>query len=117
MSREFSKIRESLAPWSDIRQLLRGGERGQLVPVVIPKDRRGYAWVSLLLLALYLAGTATLGPGWLRPLAGGAAVLVLVIAAIWLWRRAIIEIEEGTTGVRSRWGAITGTLSPGRHYL
>ena len=34
-----------------------------------------------------------------------------------MWRRAIIEIEEGTTGVRSRWGAITGTLPPGRHYL
>ena len=41
----------------------------------------------------------------------------LVAALIWMWRRAIIEIEEGTTGVRSRWGAIVGVLPPGRHYL
>src|SRR5690606_40195003 len=32
-------------------------------------------------------------------------------------RRAIIESEEGTTGVRSRWGAIVSTLPLGRHYL
>ncbi|GAA0412763.1 hypothetical protein Acor_11750 [Acrocarpospora corrugata] len=117
MSRESSKIKESLASWSDIRQLLRGGERGQLVPVVIPKDRRGYAWLGLLLLALYLAGTAALGGGALRPLAGAASLVVLLVAAVWLWRRAIVEIEEGTTGVRSRWGAISGNLAPGRHYL
>ncbi|MBA3424093.1 MAG: SPFH domain-containing protein, partial [Rubrobacter sp.] len=30
---------------------------------------------------------------------------------------AIIEIEQGTTGVLSRYGRVTGTLSPGRHYL
>ncbi|GII02525.1 SPFH domain-containing protein [Planobispora takensis] len=117
MSREFSKIKESLAAWSDIRQLLRGGEAGQLVPVVIPKDRRGFAWVTLLFLALYLAGTAAFADGALRTLAAAGAVLSLLVAAVWLWRRAIIEIEEGTTGVRSRWGAITGTLPPGRHYL
>jgi hypothetical protein len=63
MSKEFSKIKESLASWSEIRQLLRGGEQGQLVPVVIPKDRRGFAWVTLLLLAVYLAGTAALAGG------------------------------------------------------
>ncbi|MEO3862910.1 SPFH domain-containing protein [Acrocarpospora sp. B8E8] len=117
MSRESSKIKESLASWSDIRQLLRGGERGQLVPVVIPKDRRGYAWVGLLLLALYLAGTAAMSGETLRPLAASAALVVLLVAVVWLWRRAIIEIEEGTTGVRSRWGAISGNLPPGRHYL
>ncbi|GAA1012399.1 hypothetical protein Aple_007450 [Acrocarpospora pleiomorpha] len=117
MSRESSKIKESLASWSDIRQLLRGGERGQLVPVVIPKDRRGYAWVGLLLLALYLAGTAVMSGETLRPLAAVAALVVLLAAVVWLWRRAIIEIEEGTTGVRSRWGAISGNLPPGRHYL
>ncbi|GIH29447.1 hypothetical protein Aph01nite_77570 [Acrocarpospora phusangensis] len=117
MSRETSKIKESLASWSEIRQLLRGGERGQLVPVVIPKDRRGYGWAGLLLLALYLAGTAVLGGDTLRPPAGGAALVVLVVALVWLWRRAIIEIEEGTTGVRSRWGAVSGNLPPGRHYL
>ncbi|MFD1937682.1 MULTISPECIES: SPFH domain-containing protein [Nonomuraea] len=114
MSREFSKIKESLAAWSDIRQLLRGGEQGQLVPVVIPKDRRGFAWMTLVFLALYFAGMAVFA-GML--LAALAAVAVLLAALVWMWRRAIIEIEEGTTGVRSRWGAITGVLPPGRHYL
>ncbi|MEU7891314.1 SPFH domain-containing protein [Nonomuraea sp. NPDC049152] len=114
MSREFSKIKESLAAWSDIRQLLRGGEQGQLVPVVIPKDRRGFAWMTLVFLALYFAGMAVFAGELLAAL---AAVAVLLVAMVWMWRRAIIEIEEGTTGVRSRWGAITGTLPPGRHYL
>lgn len=117
MSSEFSKIKESLASWSEIRQLLRGGESGQLVPVVIPKDRRGFAWLTLVFLALYLAGTALLSGGVFSALAALGAVLSLVVALVWLWRRAIIEIEEGTTGVRSRWGAIVGTLPPGRHYL
>jgi regulator of protease activity HflC (stomatin/prohibitin superfamily) len=116
-NREFSKIKESLASWSEIRQLLRGGESGQLVPVVIPKDRRGFAWVALLFLALYLMGTAVLADGALAGLAAIGAVVSLASALVWMWRRAIIEIEEGTTGVRSRWGAIVGVLPPGRHYL
>ncbi|MFD1539946.1 SPFH domain-containing protein [Nonomuraea guangzhouensis] len=115
MSREFSKIKESLASWSDIRQLLRGGEQGQLVPVVIPKDRRGFAWMALVFIAVYFAGMAALG-NLVVPASLGA-VFFLAVALVWMWRRAIIEIEEGTTGVRSRWGAITGTLPPGRHYL
>lgn len=117
MSREFSKIKESLAAWPEIRQLLRGGEAGRLVPVVIPKDRRGFAWVSPVLLALYLAGTALSAEGVFSVLCALGAALFLVTALVWLWRRAIVEIEEGTTGVRSRWGAITGTLPPGRHHL
>ncbi|WP_336204936.1 SPFH domain-containing protein [Nonomuraea sp. LPB2021202275-12-8] len=115
MSRQFSKIKESVASWSDIRQLLRGGEQGQLVPVVIPKDRRGFAWMTLIFIAVYCAGMAVLTD--LTVVAALAAAFFLVVGLIWMWRRAIIEIEEGTTGVRSHWGAITGTLSPGRHYL
>lgn len=115
MSREFSKIKESLASWGDIRQLLRGGEQGQLVPVVIPKDRRGFAWMALVFLALYFAGMAALTD--LTVIAALAALFFLLVALVTIWRKAIIEIEEGTTGVRSRWGAITGTLPPGRHYL
>ncbi|MFG6193941.1 SPFH domain-containing protein [Nonomuraea sp. JJY05] len=115
MSREFSKIKESLASWGDIRQLLRGGEQGQLVPVVIPKDRRGFAWMSLVFLGVYFAGMAVLTD--LTVIAALLALFFLVVAMVTMWRKAIIEIEEGTTGVRSRWGAITGTLPPGRHYL
>ncbi|MEO3790104.1 SPFH domain-containing protein [Nonomuraea sp. B10E15] len=115
MSREFSKIKESLASWSEIRQLLRGGEQGQLVPVVIPKDRRGFAWMALVFLALYCAGMAALTD--LTIIAALAALVFLALALVTMWRKAIIEIEEGTTGVRSRWGAITSTLPPGRHYL
>ncbi|MER7500227.1 SPFH domain-containing protein [Nonomuraea pusilla] len=115
MSREFSKIKESLASWSEIRQLLRGGEQGQLVPVVIPKDRRGFSWMALVFLAVYFAGMAVVTD--LTVVAALAALFFLALAAILMWRKAIIEIEEGTTGVRSRWGAITGTLPPGRHYL
>ncbi|MEO3867236.1 SPFH domain-containing protein [Nonomuraea sp. B12E4] len=115
MSREFSKIKESVASWGDIRQLLRGGEQGQLVPVVIPKDRRGFAWMALVFLALYFAGMAVLTD--LTLIGALGALASLVVALITMWRKAIIEIEEGTTGVRSRWGAITGTLPPGRHYL
>jgi regulator of protease activity HflC (stomatin/prohibitin superfamily) len=115
MSREFSKIKESLASWGDIRQLLRGGEQGQLVPVVIPKDRRGFAWMALVFLALYFAGMAAVTD--LTLMAALAALFFLFVAMVTMWRKAIIEIEEGTTGVRSRWGAITGTLPPGRHYL
>lgn len=115
MSREFSKIKESVASWGDIRQLLRGGEQGQLVPVVIPKDRRGFAWMTLIFLALYFAGVAALSDFTL--IATFVALFCLLVALITMWRKAIIEIEEGTTGVRSRWGAITGTLPPGRHYL
>jgi regulator of protease activity HflC (stomatin/prohibitin superfamily) len=115
MSREFSKIKESLASWGEIRQLLRGGEQGQLVPVVIPKDRRGFAWMSLVFLAVYFAGMAVLTE--LTLIAAPAALALLLLALLTMWRKAIIEIEEGTTGVRSRWGAITSTLPPGRHYL
>lgn len=117
MSREFSKVKESLAAWSEIRQLLRGGEQGQLVPVVIPKDRRGFSWMALLFVALYLAGVAVAGGTLIAVPAGIGAVFFLGVALVWMWRRSIIEIEEGTTGVRSRWGAIVGTLQPGRHYL
>jgi regulator of protease activity HflC (stomatin/prohibitin superfamily) len=57
------------------------------------------------------------GSAALAVLAVLAAVFFLGLALLWLWRGAIVEIEQGTTGVRSRYGRIEGTLSPGRHYL
>ncbi len=114
---QFSKIKEAVATWSNIRQLLRAGEEGQVVPVVIPKDRRRFGWLMLLAFALYLAGVAVFGRGAIGGLAAVGAVIVLGMSLLWLWRGAIIEIEQGTTGIRSSYGQIVGTLPPGRHYL
>ena len=36
-NRGFSKVKEAVATWNNIRQLLRSGEGEHLVPVVIPK--------------------------------------------------------------------------------
>jgi len=115
---EFSKIKEVVTGWSGVRRFLRGGDEGQIVPVVIPKDRRRYGWLFLLGLAMYMLGVAIfIGSAMLAVLAVLGAVFFLALAALWLWRSAIVEIEQGTTGVLSSYGRITGTLSPGRHYL
>ncbi|HEY6689423.1 MAG TPA: SPFH domain-containing protein [Rubrobacter sp.] len=115
---EFSRIKEVVSGWSGVRQYLRGGDEGQIVPVVIPKDRRRYGWLFLLGVAIYMLGFALFsGSAALAVLAVLVAVFFLGLALLWLWRGAIVEIEQGTTGVRSRYGRIEGTLSPGRHYL
>jgi regulator of protease activity HflC (stomatin/prohibitin superfamily) len=115
--REFSRIREAVATWNRIRQLLRSGEEGQLVPVVIPRDRRRARWLLPLAIGLYLIGVAVFSGG----VFGGLALFLALIFFIWAGLSfvlgAIIEIEQGTTGILSRWGQIVGTLSPGRHYL
>ena len=115
---DFSKIKEVVAGWQQIRQYLRGGDAGHLVPVVIPKDKRGYTMLFWFASALYLFATfalmgsgATLGLGFLVGLA-----LTGLGAFVW-WRSAIIEIEEGTTGILARSGQIVGTLPPGRRFL
>jgi regulator of protease activity HflC (stomatin/prohibitin superfamily) len=69
----------------------------------------------LLGVAIYLLGFA-LFSGSAAPaiLAVLVVVIFLGLALLWLWRDAIVEIEQGTTGVRSRYGKIEGTP---RHYL
>ena len=115
---EFSRIKEVVSGWSGVRQYLRGGDEGQIVPVVIPKDRRRYGWLFLLGVAIYMLGFALFsGSAALALLGVLVATFFLGLALLWLWRGAIVEIEQGTTGVRSRYGRIEGTLSPGRHYL
>ncbi|MGC5614831.1 SPFH domain-containing protein [Georgenia sp. Z1491] len=122
IARSMSSIKESLASWSDVAQLLRGGDGGSLVPVVIPRDQRGLRWLFLAGIGLWLivGGVLTAADGhgtramWLWIVGG----LVVALSAVWWWRTSIIEIEEGTVGVRSRFGAITSApLKPGRHYL
>ncbi len=117
-TRSASRIGDAIAGWSEIRQLIRGGEDGTVVPVVIPKDRRRLAWLRLLVVAVWLAGVAIFtSVGFFATIATVLAILAVIAAALWLWRGAIIEIEQGTTGIRTRYGAIVDTLSPGRHYL
>lgn len=124
-----SVISEEVAPWSEIPQLLRGGEAGTLVPVIIPRHRRRVWWMLPLWLGVFtlLGGVmATLreSDGVTGTAYGALAVLgyvtgsVLVLAGLlWWWRSSIVEIEQGTTGILTHYGAITRTLDPGRHYL
>ncbi|MCX4478586.1 SPFH domain-containing protein [Streptomyces cellulosae] len=130
-SHRRSVISEAVAPWSDIARLLRGGEAGTLLPVIIPKHRRrlwwmlplwlgGYALLSGVMLSLKESGSDGLGgmaAGALATLSYTFGVLLLVIGGLWWWRSSIVEIEQGTHGVLTRYGAVVRTLDAGRHYL
>lgn len=113
----FSRIKEVVAAWSSVRQYLRSGDKGHLVPVVIPNDRRGFLWLYLLAAGLFFAGFFVFLSASLLPLAILSMVFFLLLAGITFWRGAIVEIEEGTTGIMSSYGKIQGMLKPGRHFL
>ncbi|MFW5417034.1 SPFH domain-containing protein [Nocardiopsis sp. CNT-189] len=122
--RSGSNIKESVASWGDIARLLRGGDQGALVPVVIPRDNRGLSWTMLVWAALYLLlgalVVAVIGIGllmWLAVLLFVLALVALGLGLLWWWRSAIVEIEQGTVGLLTKYGAIVGQLDPGRHYL
>ncbi|MFI6577475.1 SPFH domain-containing protein [Nocardiopsis sp. NPDC050513] len=124
-----SSIKESLASWGDLAGLLRGGDQGALVPVVIPRDTRGLRWTVLLWFGLFalcsalmMAVNAAIGGGVVGyTLLAVPTLLVgllsIVGAGLWWWRGSIIEIEEGTHGILTRYGAIVRAIGPGRHYL
>lgn len=120
----FSKIKEAVAAWGSVQQLLRSGDEGSIVPVVIPKHKRGYSQLYLAGFTAYLliAGILLILFGGLPGAGlGGLAIvfgliLGLVTGVSW-FNSARISIEQGTTGVMSEWGKITRTLSPGLHYL
>ncbi len=121
-SRDFSRIKEVVASWDSVQRMLRVGDKGALVPVVIPKDKRQMWGPFLIGFAFYTAITSFLF-FWRINLqtATVLALFSLIIfsllgAAVW-WRTARVEIEQGTTGVRSKWGKIVGTISPGRQFL
>ncbi|MGI8949235.1 MAG: hypothetical protein ACR2FV_14920 [Ornithinimicrobium sp.] len=80
----MSSIKEALAGWGDVAALLRGGDQGVLVPVVIPKDSRGLRWLSLVWLALWagFSGIFLLlgGHGALGALALPVAVISVLLA-------------------------------------
>lgn len=113
----FSKIKEVVSAWQNIRQFLRAGEDGHLVPVVIPRSRRGLGWLYSLSFAVYLLLTALLAGGWFA-LPFGLLALIVGISALGSWvGSSVVEIEQGTTGIVSRYGKIITTLGPGRHSL
>ena len=130
-SHRRSVISEAVAPWGDIARLLRGGEAGTLLPVIIPKHRRrlwwmlplwvgAYALLTGVMLSLKESGSDGLGgmaAGALATLSYTFGVLLLVIGGLWWWRSSIVEIEQGTHGVLTRYGAVVRTLDAGRHYL
>ena len=49
----FSKIKEVVASWNNVRQLLRSGDGEYLVPVVIPKSKVSYGWLLWFALAFW----------------------------------------------------------------
>ncbi|MGH3310417.1 MAG: SPFH domain-containing protein [Streptomyces sp.] len=126
-----SIISEEVAPWSEIRQLLRGGETDKLIPVVIPKHTRRLWWLLLIWLGLFGlltgmmsslkesgdGGAADMAYGASATLGYAAGAFLLLAGVLWWWRSSIAEIEQGTAGVLTRYGAVTRTLDPGRHYL
>ncbi|MCB0213159.1 MAG: SPFH domain-containing protein [Anaerolineae bacterium] len=117
----FSKVKEVVASWNTIRQLLRSGDGNDLVPVVIPKSKQGYGWLFWFALAFWLGLTLFFVGFSITPLLSVLGVVVglffVAVGAFALWQNAKIEIEEGTTGIYSSYGKIEGTLNPGRNFL
>ncbi len=113
--RNFSKIKEVVSTWDNIRQTLRSGDDGALVPVVIPKDRRRLGWLMWLGLALYIPISLAVLEWY--GLAFVALLFLAGVTALSGWRNAIVEIEQGTQGVISSFGKIMGTLPPGRRLM
>lgn len=114
----FSKIKEVVATWNNVRQLLRSGEGDHLVPVIIPKSKRSFGFLFWFVLAFWL-GLSLLFSGniGLAVLGVVAGLFLSAIGAFAWWQSARVEIEEGTTGIYSRYGKIEGTLSPGLKFL
>jgi regulator of protease activity HflC (stomatin/prohibitin superfamily) len=117
----FSRVKEVAATWQNVRELLRSGDRGDLVPVVIPRDPRGYGFLFWFGTAVFFFISALLsilsGGAFWSLMAIALAVLTAVIGAATWWRQSIVEVEQGTTGILSSWGKIVRTLPPGRKYL
>ncbi len=114
----FSKIKEVVAGWDSIRQLLRSGDGEHLVPVVIPKSKQSYGWLFWVALAFWVGFSLILRFTVLSFFAGVLlGTLFIAIALGTLWSKAKVEIEEGTTGIYSRYGKIEGILKPGRNFL
>ena len=117
MSKGTSSIKEVVSAWSNIQQFLRGGDEGKLVPVVIPKDNRGFGGYGLLAFALYLILSGIFAANFIGVLFIIVGLGMGGIAAAWLYNSIVVKVEQGTTGILSRYGKIVGILPPGRRFL
>ncbi len=85
-----SSIKEALAGWGEVAALLRGGDQGALVPVVIPRDSRGTRWLVLVWLGVWALASAVFlmggGYGGLGSAALWLGVALVLLAALWWWR-------------------------------
>ncbi|MFE6304915.1 SPFH domain-containing protein [Nocardiopsis sp. NPDC057823] len=129
--RSGSSIKESLSSWSDLAGLLRGGDQGAVVPVVIPKDNRGLRWMVLVWIGLFaltsglvMSINVAIEGAMSAPINAVLAlpalfvgVISIVVAVLWWWRSSIIEIEHGTQGILTKYGKVQKVIAPGRHYL
>ncbi|MDS1271268.1 SPFH domain-containing protein [Lipingzhangella sp. LS1_29] len=123
--RASSSIKEAVAAWGDVTRLLRSGDQGQVVPVVVPRNSGGgMKWMFLVWIGAYLLsvgvmgllfGSETFRGLFLVPVLFG--LIAFLLALVWWWRTAIVEIEQGTIGVLTKFGRVVGELPPGRHYL
>jgi regulator of protease activity HflC (stomatin/prohibitin superfamily) len=118
-AQDFSRIKEVVATWSKIRQLLHSGENGHIVPVVIPKDKqRGYGFLFGLGLAFYLLGVGFFSNnGVIFGFMFLPAILIVIGLVVSFMGKGILEVEEGTTAIVSKYGRIVEPLGPGRHFL
>ncbi|MEM7331536.1 MAG: SPFH domain-containing protein, partial [Chloroflexota bacterium] len=97
LDRNMSRIKEVVGTWDNLTRLLRTGDKGALVPVVIPKDRRGFGWALWFGMGIYAFGAlgffADGASGWI-----GGFILMLLLFAFggfsW-WRSSLVEIEQG----------------------
>ncbi len=121
MSKQTSSIKEVVASWQNIQQFLRSGDDGKLVPVVIPKDSRGFGGYGMLGVAIYLFGTGVFSIATGVSALGFLFILLSFgaagLAVAWLYNSIVVKIEQGTTGILSSYGKIVGTLPPGRRFL
>ncbi|OQY47071.1 MAG: peptidase [Anaerolineaceae bacterium 4572_78] len=113
----FSKIKEVVASWNEVKQLLRSGEDGNLVPVVIPKEKRSFGWMGWFGLAFYFFVALIWLPVTSLLFGVLAGIVFVVFGSVAARNSILVEIEQGTTGVLSKYGKIVGVLEPGRHFL